>query len=169
MEVLASGTGWSRRGILLALTAAAAGAHRLFAQAGQTPAPESAFSIPEDARLLPADLSKQLNAAGSPKAALFQVGSRVFFAQAHIPGSVYAGPGSREEGLKLLGEKTAGLAKDQAIVLYCGCCPWERCPNIAPAWRQLKQQGFSNLRALMMEHNFGDDWVAKGYAGERGQ
>jgi hypothetical protein len=54
-------------------------------------------------------------------------------------------------------------------VLYCGCCPWGRCPNVGPAYKYLYDQGFTNVKVLYMANNFGDDWVAKGYKVEHGQ
>ena len=69
----------------------------------------------------------------------------------------------------LLKKFAAPLKKDQLIVIYCGCCPWNRCPNIGPAYKQLRDLGFTNVKALYLANNFGDDWVAKGYPTERGE
>jgi hypothetical protein len=60
-----------------------------------TPVPtESAFSIPGAQLLKPEALLPLLQAKGGDKPLLLQVGSRMLFAQAHIPGSEYIGPGS---------------------------------------------------------------------------
>ena len=69
----------------------------------------------------------------------------------------------RKQGSKSLENAVASQAKDRLIVLYCGCCPWNRCPNVGPAFRRLHQLGFSNVKVLYLPNNFGDDWVAKGY------
>jgi len=98
---------------------------------------------------------------------VLQVGSRVFFAQAHIAGSQYAGPGSQAAGLALLEKTVASLPKDNAIVLYCGCCPWNRCPNVGPAFKRLRDMGYTNVKVLYLANNFGDDWVNKGYPTEK--
>jgi hypothetical protein len=110
-----------------------------------------------------------LLAASLPSKApvVIQVGSRVFYDQAHIPGSVYAGPGSQPAGLALLERSVAPLSKESFIVLYCGCCPWNRCPNIGPAFRRLHDLGYTQVKVLYLAQNFGDDWVAKGYPTER--
>jgi hypothetical protein len=108
-----------------------------------------------------------LQAEGAMKPLVLQVGSRVLFDQAHIVGSVYAGPGSQAEGLHLLQKKVALLARNALIVLYCGCCPWNRCPNVAPAFRQLQGLGFTNVKVLYIADNFGADWASKGYPVER--
>jgi hypothetical protein len=55
--------------------------------------------------------------------------------------------------------------KKKLIVLYCGCCPWGRCPNVGPAYKALHDQGFTNVKVLYLANNFGDDWVAKGIRG----
>ena len=49
------------------------------------------------------------------------------------------------------------------------CCPWGRCPNIGPAYKQLRGLGFIHVKALYLANDFGDDWVSKGYPVERGE
>jgi thiosulfate/3-mercaptopyruvate sulfurtransferase len=123
---------------------------------------QSAMTIPKDALVQPAVLHEELQA--NPRAALIlQVGSRMMFDQDHIPGAEYVGPGSRPEGLEALRARVKALPRIQAIVLYCGCCPWDRCPNVAPAWALLHQMGFTRLRVLYLASNFGADWMARGY------
>lgn len=121
--------------------------------------------IPSADLIQPRALKLLLDARNAPP--IFQVGSRLFFSEAHIAGSVYAGPGSSVQGLALLQQSVAQMPKDKLIVLYCGCCPWDRCPNVGPAWKHLHELGYSNVKVLYLPHNFGDDWVAKGYPTER--
>ena len=129
----------------------------------------SATSIPESERIHPAALVKLLQGHDAERPLLLQVGSRVMFGQAHIPGSVYAGPGSQPSGLQLLESKVASAAKDKLIVIYCGCCPWQRCPNMGPAYKRLRELGFTNVKALYIANNFGDDWVGKGFPVVQGE
>ena len=131
--------------------------------------PLSASTVPQAQILQPAELVKLLKAGGSERPVLFQVGSFVMFQQAHIPNSGYAGPTSQANGLLLLKKLAAPLKKDQLIVIYCGCCPWSRCPNIGPAYKQLRDLGFTNVKALYLANNFGDDWASKGYPVEHGE
>ncbi|MFP5235562.1 MAG: rhodanese-like domain-containing protein [Acidobacteriota bacterium] len=121
--------------------------------------------IPSADLMQPQALKQLLDAKKAP--AMFQVGSRLFFSEAHISGSTYAGPGSSEQGLDLLQKAVAHMPKGKLIVLYCGCCPWDRCPNVGPAWKHLHDLGYTNVKVLYLAHNFGDDWVAKGYPTER--
>jgi rhodanese-related sulfurtransferase len=127
-----------------------------------------ASSIPTADLIQPADFAASLQST-SPKPLILQVGSHVLFAEAHIPDAEYAGPTNQEAGLQILKDRVATLPKDTAIVLYCGCCPWDRCPNIAPAYNQLHAMGFTHLKVLYIADNFGSNWVAKGYPVVKGR
>jgi rhodanese-related sulfurtransferase len=136
----------------------------VFAQAQfGAPSENSAFSIAQAQLIQPQELNRLLHAGGADKPLVLQVGSRVLFAQAHIAGSEYVGPSSQAEGLQQLKNRVAPLSRDTLIVLYCGCCPWNRCPNIAPAIRLLHDLGFTRVKALYLADNLGTDWVEKGY------
>lgn len=131
--------------------------------------PLSAMTVPQGRLIQPEALNRLLMEANSIGPLILQVGSHVMFAQAHIPGSVYAGPGSQAAGLQLLEKAVASTAKGKLIVIYCGCCPWNRCPNVGPAYKRLRDLGFTNVKVLYIANNFGDDWVAKGYAVAKGE
>ena len=129
---------------------------------------QPASTIPAAALIQPEALHQELQV--NPRAYLIlQVGSRMLFDQAHIPGAEYAGPASSSAGLDTLRARVQRLPRTQSILLYCGCCPWSHCPNIAPAWALLHSLGFSQTRVLYIANNFGADWVAHGYAVDRSQ
>jgi len=111
----------------------------------------------------PSQLNSQLPAVREGKIILLQTGFQVIYRQGHIPGSQYAGPGSKPEGLAALRKLVEKLPRNQEIIIYCGCCPWEHCPNIRPAFRALKEMGFSNVKVLDIPERLGTDWGAKGY------
>jgi thiosulfate/3-mercaptopyruvate sulfurtransferase len=113
--------------------------------------------------IAPSQLNSQLAAVKSGKIVLIHVGFHTMYEMAHIPGSRYTGAASREEGLEGLKKLAANLPHNQPIVIYCGCCPWDVCPNIRPAFEVLKRMGFSNVKALDIPERLGDDWTAKGY------
>jgi rhodanese-related sulfurtransferase len=113
----------------------------------------------EIVRIDPADLVSRL----STKPAVFHVGPNVLYRSKHIPDAVYAGPAAKPEGLALLKEAVGNLPHDREIVVYCGCCPWDRCPNISPAVDMLKQMGFTNVKALYLPDNFKTNWIDKNY------
>jgi len=97
------------------------------------------------------------------KPTILNVGPKAIYAQAHVPGSEYVGMTSQPDGIKALRNRVKTLPKDKLIVLYCGCCPWDVCPNIAPAFNELKTLGFKNVRVVHMARNFGHDWVDMGF------
>ena len=119
------------------------------------------------ALIQPAEVAAQLAAKGTHPA-IFQVGPNVLYRGKHIPGSVYAGPASRPEGLALLKQAVDKLPRDRAVILYCGCCPWGNCPNVKPAMELLKQMGFTHAKAMYVETGFSKDWTDKGYPVEAG-
>ncbi len=133
------------------------------------PAPLSASTVPQAQVIQPAALAQMLRSSQADRPLVVQVGSHIMFSQAHIPGSVFAGPGSQLAGLQLLETKVTATPKNKLIILYCGCCPWNHCPNIGPAYKTLHDLGFTNVKALYIASNFGDDWVAKGYRVDKGE
>ena len=98
---------------------------------------------------------------------LIHVGFPVLYRSVHITGSQYAGPGSKAEGIEMLKNAVAGQPKDREIVLYCGCCPWEKCPNMRPAFAALRDLGYTRVKAMVVPENLKADWVDKGYPTEK--
>jgi thiosulfate/3-mercaptopyruvate sulfurtransferase len=128
----------------------------------------AASSIPPADLLQPATLAATLQSDSAVRPLVLQVGFRKLFDEAHIIGAEYAGPGGASVGLALLRERVAKLPKDSAIVIYCGCCPWEHCPNMGAAFSELRRLGFRNVKALYIAHDFGTDWIEKGYPVTKG-
>jgi hypothetical protein len=109
----------------------------------------------------PAALDAALRAPVPP--AVICVAFPVLDRQRHIAGAQFAGPTGKPQGLDALRKAVAGLPKDTDIVIYCGCCPMQKCPNVRPAYRLLKELAFRHVRVLDVPTNFHDDWAAKGY------
>jgi thiosulfate/3-mercaptopyruvate sulfurtransferase len=65
-----------------------------------------------------------------------------------IKGSIDIGPGQDKENIKKLREQLSKLPKNANIVIYCGCCPFEHCPNIRPAFTLLNEMKFTNHKLL---------------------
>ena len=142
----------------------------MITQAQQVPAQATAQteqSIPFPALLQAADLAQMLNTADKPL--VLQIGSHILYAEAHVPGSEYVGAAGTSAGLQALRERISRVKKDRAIVIYCGCCPWGKCPNIRPAYELLQTLGFTHVKALKISDNFGTDWVDKGYPVAKGR
>jgi len=141
----------------------------LLSQMGTATAePKPATSIPAGDQMQPADLAAILANKIAPKPLILQVGFQTLYAQAHIPDSEYVGAASEDAGLKRLHIRVAKLSKDTLIIIYCGCCPWSHCPNIAAAYDALQGLGFSQVKALYIADNFGDDWVHRGFPVTKG-
>lgn len=116
----------------------------------------------------PADFAKELQASRDPSLKVIYVGVRTLYFGARIPGAVFHGPGSTQQGIDDLKKFAATLPKDSHILIYCGCCPLERCPNLRPAYSALHEMGFTKLRVLILPTSFAADWIEKGYPVEKG-
>jgi rhodanese-related sulfurtransferase len=84
-----------------------------------------------------------------------------------IPHSKDIGMIKEEENMKKFKEQLTDLPKDTRIVVYCGCCPFEHCPNVRPAMQVLKDMKFTNYQLLNLPHNIKIDWINKGYPTEK--
>jgi thiosulfate/3-mercaptopyruvate sulfurtransferase len=131
-----------------------------FALAQDQAKPEDPLPPGSTQLIQPEDLAQALKAPRKP--VVLYVGPKSIYAQAHISGAENNGPVSRPEGIEKLRARAASLAKDSPVVIYCGCCPWDHCPNIRPAYAELKQAGFTNVRVLYLENSFGANWKDKG-------
>ena len=109
----------------------------------------------------PREVAASLSRKGKPE--VIHVGFNVLYRSKHIPGSIYAGPAQKPEGLAALKAAVEKLPRDREIVIYCGCCPWDHCPNIKPAMELLRQMGFTRAKAMYVPDNFKVDWMDHGY------
>jgi len=80
-----------------------------------------------------------------------------------IKNSIEIGPAQEAENLALLKRQLRDLPKDREVVIYCGCCPFQHCPNIRPAFALLKEMNFKNAKLLNLSKNLKVDWIEKGY------
>lgn len=108
-------------------------------------------------------LAASLSDGAVEKPVMLYVGYPVLYQGGHITGSIFAGPGSKPDGLQKLKQEAKGLSRDKPIVLYCGCCPWKDCPNVRPAFRTLEELGFKNIKVLYVAKNLLKDWIARGF------
>lgn len=115
----------------------------------------------------PDKLAVRLSDSSPFKPAVVFVGFPVLYRSGHIPAAVMAGPASKPEGLDLLRAAVAKLPRDRELVIYCGCCPFDRCPNVRPAFAELHKLGFTKVTILSIPENMAKDWVSKGYPFER--
>lgn len=116
----------------------------------------------------PATLARELKSSAK-KPLLLQVGFKSLYVQGHIPGSTYCGPARSPMGIANLKRCVRNVPHARSIVIYCGCCPWQECPNIRPAFKTLKDMGFTNVKVLYIPDNFGRDWAQKSYPVAQGE
>lgn len=108
--------------------------------------------------LQPSDLVSTLKNKKSKQPAIFNIG-----VVEDIPGAKNVGAASKKENLDKLRDNLRKLPKTTAVVIYCGCCPFDKCPNIRPAFSLMKEMGFSNGKLLNIPVNLKQDWINKGY------
>ena len=115
------------------------------------------------------DLVRELGAdkPGSAPTIVY-VGFRTLFEGGHIPEASFHGTASKEEGLAELKKWLASLPRSTNLVIYCGCCPFDHCPNIRPAYAALHELGFTHVRVLLLPTSFATDWVEKHYPMQKG-
>lgn len=131
-----------------------------FSQSGADPWPKSAL-------LDPADLAALLR-SNAAKPVVISVAFPALYRSKHILHAIDAGPTSKPEGIEALKKAVANLKKDADIVIYCGCCPMVRCPNVHPAFQTLQTMGFTHVRVLDIATNMHTDWYSKDYPSENG-
>jgi thiosulfate/3-mercaptopyruvate sulfurtransferase len=127
-----------------------------------------ASSIPQAQLIEPEGLVKVLNSKGQ-KPLLIHVGFHVLYLQAHIPNSEYLGPARDPAALEQLRARVKSVPRNKLIVIYCGCCPWDHCPNVKPAHDALIAMGFTNVKVLHVANNIATDWIDKGFPTAKGE
>ena len=95
------------------------------------------------------------------------VGFRSLYAGGHVSDASFHGTASMEQGLTELKEWAASLPRSTELVIYCGCCPMDKCPNIRPAYTALRSMGFKKVGVLVLPTSFAADWADKGYPMQR--
>ena len=116
--------------------------------------------------LEPVALAKAIQSGNPP--VVLRVAFPVLYRSKHILHAIEAGPGSKPEGIEALKKAVAHLPKDADIVIYCGCCPMLKCPNVRPAYRTLKELGYTHVRVTDIPTNMHADWYSKDYPSEPG-
>lgn len=105
----------------------------------------------------PSELAQMLK-SGKDLPAIINIGPG-----APIPYSIETGMAKEKDNLDTLKNKLSAMPKDTKIVIYCGCCPFEHCPNVRPAIALLKDMKFINYQLLNLPNNIKTDWIDKGY------
>jgi thiosulfate/3-mercaptopyruvate sulfurtransferase len=112
----------------------------------------------QDQLLEPSDLASIINNPKAKQPYVYSIGP-----DATIKNSIDIGPADNKENLKELKKQLSKLPKDANVVIYCGCCPFVRCPNIRPAFTLLNEMKFTHQKVLNLQHNIKIDWIDKGF------
>jgi hypothetical protein len=115
-----------------------------------------------------AEFAHELGVKSATPSTIVYVGFHTLFAGGHIPGATFHGSASNEQGLVELKKWADALPRTTNLVIYCGCCPFEKCPNIRPAFTALSGMGFKKVRVLVLPTSFVKDWAEKGYPIQKG-
>ena len=110
-----------------------------------------------DDLLEPSELSTKIK-ANKDLPAIFSIGPGAI-----IPHSKDIGMVKEAENLQKFTDQLSTLAKNSQIIIYCGCCPFEHCPNVRPAIQLLKDLNFTNYKLLDLPHNIKVDWIDRGF------
>ena len=127
---------------------------------------QAADPWPSTALMEPAALAGIIESKSASAPHIVSVAFPVLYRAKHVKHASFAGPGSKAEGIEMLKKDVAGLPKDADIVIYCGCCPMDRCPNLRPAFSALHELGYTKVRVLNLPTNSATDWSGKGYPTE---
>jgi hypothetical protein len=121
----------------------------------------------QDQLLAPGELANRLNTTSADKwpviIAVNPDGMYGLPYKAGILGSTWFGPASEKSSLNKLKAYLKPLDRSKEIVLYCGCCPFNVCPNIRPAFDLLNELGFTNHYLLNIPKNIKENWINPGY------
>ncbi|HXB39943.1 MAG TPA: rhodanese-like domain-containing protein [Bacteroidia bacterium] len=81
----------------------------------------------------------------------------------NIKTAIKIGATNTTAGMNNLKSITANIDKNKEVVIYCGCCSYDNCPNIRPAFQMLQELGFKKVKVLDIPEGIKPDWVAKDY------
>lgn len=106
----------------------------------------------------PADLAQRINSPNAQQPIIFSIGPA-----AVIKNSIDVGVTNEKVNLEKLRLELDKLQPDAEVVVYCGCCPFDHCPNIRPAFTLMNEMKFTNHRLLNLPKNIKVNWIDKGY------
>lgn len=112
----------------------------------------------QDQLLEPSALASVLNDPTATAPLIFSMGP-----SGPIKGAVVIGAAEEQSNLDQLKAQLNNVPKDKEVVVYCGCCPFENCPNVRPAMKLLNDLGYTHAKLLNLSTNLKADWIDKGY------
>jgi thiosulfate/3-mercaptopyruvate sulfurtransferase len=110
----------------------------------------------------PKELAEKITNPSSAKPVILNVG-----AVDQIKTAIKAGPADDPAGFEKFKAEVSKISKDKEVVIYCGCCTSQNCPNIRPAIKYLTDSGYKKAKVLDIPTGIKEDWVQKGYPVEK--
>ncbi|MBL7883706.1 MAG: rhodanese-like domain-containing protein [Bacteroidia bacterium] len=104
------------------------------------------------------ELAKKINDPKAVKPVIFNVGP-----VDQIKTAIKVGAVNSDEGFSKFKIEAGKVSKDKEVVVYCGCCSSQNCPNIRPAIKYLTENGYKKAKVLDIPTGIKEDWVQKGY------
>jgi thiosulfate/3-mercaptopyruvate sulfurtransferase len=119
----------------------------------------SAQTLWKKEQLMPTkDLAEKIKTNAKDLPLIFNVGP-----MEQIKTAKSIGLGTSISAMEKLKSSLSMESKARTVVVYCGCCSYENCPNIKPAYDALIAAGFKNAKVLELPEGIKPDWVAKGF------
>lgn len=81
----------------------------------------------------------------------------------NIKNAVEVGIVSSPSKYQKLVEAMKNTPKDRDVVVYCGCCKLEDCPNIPVALEKLSALGYKKVKVLNLVTGLNEDWIDQKY------
>jgi len=106
----------------------------------------------------PAELARIIIDPQAPQPVLLSIGPA-----AVIKNSIDIGATNDKANLERLRVELDKLSRQSDVVIYCGCCPFNHCPNIRPAFKLMNEMKFERHKLLNLPKNIKVDWIDKGY------
>ena len=106
----------------------------------------------------PADLAQLINDPKARQPIIFSIGPA-----AVIKNSIDIGAANDKINRQKLRLELDKLSLDSEVVIYCGCCPFDHCPNIRPAFNLMNEMKFKNHKLLNLTKNIKVNWIDKDY------
>lgn len=118
--------------------------------------------IKKEQIIQPQELAYAINNPKAIKPVIFNVGN-----VDQIKGAIHIGAVSDSKGMKKFKYEVVKIEKDKLVVVYCGCCSSDNCPNIRPAIKYLNDNGYKKAKVLNIPTGIKEDWVQKGFPVEK--
>ncbi|CAN5518995.1 hypothetical protein BH09BAC6_BH09BAC6_31960 [soil metagenome] len=149
-----------KRNLLILLSLLLTATIQLKAQTSPAAMPTVGQTNPwTDAQLLaPSKLAADITSGDAKTPVIFNIG-----AVEDIKGAKHIGAVNNAGNLEKFKKAVSGLPKNTPVVVYCGCCPFSKCPNIRPAFLALQKLGFTDIKVLDLPVNLQTNWIAKKY------